>query len=109
MPTIEQNGVLTVINVFTVRPDDQQRLIDHLVESGETLKRLAPGFVSASYHRGLEGDRVANYAQWRSREDYEAAMRLPEVKARIGKAPDFARPDWHLYEVAHVVAAEDAR
>ena len=62
--------VVTLINVFTVEPDTQQQMVDLLVEATETVINRLPGFVSANIHKSLDGTRVANYAQWRSREAF---------------------------------------
>ena len=64
MATI-QNGrnVLTLINVFTVKPENQQRLVDLLTEATERTMKQLPGFVSASIHRSVDGTKAVNYAQ----------------------------------------------
>lgn len=106
MVTIDpKDKLFTVINVFTVDPDKQEALIEELAGYGEILKTHASGYIASCYHRGVDGDRVANYAQWRSRDDYERAMAVQEVKAAIGHPPKNGRPDWHAYEVAVVIAA----
>lgn len=46
---------LTNINVFTVVPRDQQKMIDLLVEATEETMKHLPRFVSASIHKGLDG------------------------------------------------------
>jgi quinol monooxygenase YgiN len=68
---------VTLINVFVVDPQKQQRLMDLLVEATETTMRDLPGFISANIHKSLDGTRVANYAQWRSREDFQAMLQNP--------------------------------
>ena len=70
----KDNDVVTLINVFTVAQDDQQRLVDVLVDATQKVMRKQPGFVSANIHRSLEGTRVTNYAQWQSREAFEAML-----------------------------------
>jgi quinol monooxygenase YgiN len=64
--------LVTLINVFTVEPANQQQLLELLGRASETSVRHAPGFISASLHRGLDGTKVTMYAQWRSVEDYQA-------------------------------------
>ncbi len=64
----KDNEVGTLINVFTVAPEDQQRLVDVLADATRAVMRKQPGFVSANIHRSLDGTRVTNYAQWRSTE-----------------------------------------
>jgi heme-degrading monooxygenase HmoA len=71
MATIaKHNDVVTLINVFTVAPHEQQRLVEVLVDATQSVMRKQPGFVSANIHRSLDGRRVTNYAQWRSREAF---------------------------------------
>ena len=63
--------MVTLINVFTVKAANQRQLLELLARAAETSVRHAPGFISASLHRGLDGTKVTMYAQWRSVEDYE--------------------------------------
>ena len=57
-----ERDVLTPINVFTVSPDDQQRLVELLVEATEAVISHQPGYVSANIHKSLDGAQVTNYA-----------------------------------------------
>lgn len=104
MVTINKdNAVVTLINVFTVAPEDQQRLVDVLIEATEAVMRKQPGFVSANIHRSLDGTRVTNYAQWRSQEAFEAMLRNPETAEHMGEAAGIAESfEPHLYEVSSV-------
>jgi quinol monooxygenase YgiN len=82
------NGPVTLINVFTVKPANQQRLIDLLSAVTERSVRYAPGFISARLHRSLDGTKVTMYALWRSVADYESdahrsrPITLPEASTR---------------------------
>jgi quinol monooxygenase YgiN len=101
MTTISKdNKVVTLINVFTVEPENQQRLADMLVEATEKTMKNLSGFVSATIHKSADGVRVANYAQWRRHEDFEAMFKNPEATAHM-KQPimEIAKFDAHLYEV----------
>ena len=99
----KDNDVVTLINVFTVAPEDQQRLVDVLVEATQAVMRKQPGFVSANIHKSLDGTRVANYAQWRSKEAFEAMLRDREAAEHMGEAARIAeRFEPHLYEVSFV-------
>ena len=63
MPVIKANsGLITQINVFTVKPENQPALIDLLIDSARSVCHL-PAWKSASIHRGLDGKTVVNYAQ----------------------------------------------
>lgn len=101
MVTISKsNSVVTLINVFTVNPEDQKKLVDLLLEATETTMKHVPGFVSASIHRSIDGERVVNYAQWKSREDFEAMVKNPEAEAHMKPIKEIATADFHLYELA---------
>jgi len=104
MVTIAKNNdVVTLINVFTVAPEDQQRLVEVLIEATQAVMRKQPGFVSANIHRSLDGTRVANYAQWRSREAVEAMLQYQEAADHMGEAASVAENfEPHLYEVTFV-------
>ena len=108
MATIRTDASLvTLINVFTVRPETQQPLIDILVEATESVIRHQPGFVSANIHRSVDGERVTNYAQWRTRADLEAMMRNPEARIHMEQAAQLADGfEPHLYEVAFTDEAD---
>ena len=97
----KDNDVVTLINVFTVAREDQQRLVDVLVDATRKVMSKQPGFVSASIHKSLDGTRVTNYAQWRSREAFEAMLENQEAAEHMGEAAGIAeRFEPHLYEVS---------
>jgi heme-degrading monooxygenase HmoA len=100
------NDVVTLINVFTVIPENQQKLIDMLVEATQQTMRYIPGFVSASFHKSADGTRVANYAQWRRAEDFEAMLRDPRAAEHMKPILEIATNDAHLYEVVESFTAE---
>jgi quinol monooxygenase YgiN len=101
MVTISKdNKVVTLINVFTVEPENQQRLVDLLVEATEKTMKSLPGFVSATIHKSADGVRVANYAQWRSRQDFAAMLKNPQATAHMKPITEIATFDAHLYEIA---------
>lgn len=94
--------VVTLINVFTVPPERQQELIALLMRATEDVMRERPGFVSANIHRGLDGTKVANYAQWRTRADFEAMLKDPACQEHMAAVAAFAEFEPALYEVASV-------
>ena len=97
------NNVVTLINVFTVRPEQQQRLVNSLIEATEAVMKYQPGFVSANIHKSLDGTRVTNYAQWRSREAFEAMLGNPEANVHMQQAARVAEKfEPHLYQVSFV-------
>jgi len=95
-------GVLTFINVFTVEPDQQQSLVDLLTEAAEQTFRHLPGFVSANSQRSLDGNKVVNHAQWRSKADFEAMRADPEARRHVQAAAAFAPFEPVFCEVSSV-------
>ena len=100
MTTISPSRKLvTLINVFTVEPANQQELLELLASATETSVRHAPGFISASLHRGLDGTKVTMYAQWRTVEDYQAMRENPAPLPYLQRALAIAKFDPGMYEV----------
>ncbi|MDK2768106.1 MAG: antibiotic biosynthesis monooxygenase [Sphingomonas sp.] len=93
---------ITLVNVFTVKPKHQDKLVAALIEATETTIRSLDGFVSANIHKSLDGKRVVNYAQWRSKEDFDAMMRTPKALLHMAPILLYAKPSPHLYEVVDV-------
>lgn len=100
---------IILINVFSVDPSRQQELIDLLTQATETSVRYAPGFISASLHRSLDGTKVAMYAKWRSTDDYEAMRKDPAPLPFLRRALEIARFQPGMYEVTRTftVSTED--
>jgi quinol monooxygenase YgiN len=100
MITIGANRKLvTLINVFTVEPTNQRQLLELLARATQTSVRHAPGFISASLHRGLDGTKVTMYAQWRSIEDYQAMRENPAPLPYLQQALAIAKFDPGMHEV----------
>lgn len=95
---------MTVINVFTVAPDQQARLIDLLSRATESSVRHVPGFVGAALHRGLDGTKVTMYAQWRTADDYARMRERPDSSPFLAEALTIARFDPGFYEVTETFA-----
>ena len=96
--------MITLINVFTVEPANQQRLVDLLTRATDEFVSRAPGFLSATLHRSLDGTKVTMSAQWRSREDYEAMRRDPGPLPFLQEALTIARFEPGMYEIVRQFA-----
>jgi heme-degrading monooxygenase HmoA len=104
MTTISPDRELvTLINVFTVAPERQNELLQLLQDATEHVMRHQPGFISANLHKSLDGHYVANYAQWRSVEDFQTMVNTPEAAEHMRQAAELAI-DFQpvLYQVAFV-------
>ena len=103
MTSITPAPTLTLINTFTVAPEHQAELIRLLDAATESVMKRQPGFISANIHRSLDGKRVVNYAQWRSKADFEAMQKNPEAGRHMQAAGQMAEKfEPVLYEVASV-------
>lgn len=98
-------GLVTVVNVFEVAPERQQELLALLDNATEEVMRHRPGFVSANFHRSLDGSRVVNYAQWESTEAFEGMLGDPVARAHMEATMEIATASPGLYEVASVHGA----
>jgi quinol monooxygenase YgiN len=103
MPTISNdNHFLTLINVFTVEPHNQQKLVELLTLATESTVRNIQGFISASLHRSIDGSKVTMYAQWRSIEDYQKMRNNPTASPYLQQALEIARFEPGMYEVLQI-------
>src|ERR1700676_2144947 len=105
MTTISaKSDVMTLINMFTVEPANQRRLVELLTEATEVSVGRAPGFVSASLHRSTDGTKVTMYAQWRSIDVYQGSVRNPGSLPFLEEALKIAKFDPGVYEVVRTFA-----
>jgi quinol monooxygenase YgiN len=94
---------VTLINVYEVAPDKQADLARLLAGATERVMRNQTGFISVSIHRSLDGTKVANYAQWASKEDLERMMKSPDAQAQIKQFAALAKSaSPAIYEVSSI-------
>jgi len=94
--------MIVAINVFTVDPASQQRLIDLLTHATDEFVSRAPGFLTSTLHRSLDGSKVTMHAEWRSLEDYQAMREDPGSRDLFREALTFATFDPGTYEVVRI-------
>ncbi len=83
MPKISKEADLqTVITTFEMTPGTCQDLMDALKDAYENFISKQPGFISAGLHVNDAQTRIANYSQWRRREDFQAMLRSEEMRER---------------------------
>ncbi|MBO0794290.1 MAG: antibiotic biosynthesis monooxygenase, partial [Ktedonobacteraceae bacterium] len=81
------------------RPEQQQELIDQWTRFAEQIHN-EPGLIGTALHRSTDGTRVVNYAQWRSREDFDRFQQKYSAQF-ASRLPLASRVDPHLYEVVY--------
>ena len=100
---------VTLINVFTVDPARQDELVALLARATEATVRKAPGFISSTLHRSLDGTRVTMYAQWQSREAYQAMREDPGSRPYLEQALAIATLEPGMYEVVRTFLSTRVR
>ena len=90
--------LVTLINVFTVDPKDQERLVKLWQEGTDEVMRHLPGFISANVHRSLDGTKVINYAQWESVDAFTSSVQNSDVAAYFERLAQIGTPDPILCE-----------
>jgi hypothetical protein len=58
-------------------------LLQALRDATDEIFRHQPGFISANLHMSRDLRRVLNYAQWRSKGEYVAMSKQPEVQEHM--------------------------
>jgi quinol monooxygenase YgiN len=105
MSTIEKGkSVITLINVFSVEPEKQEKLVTLLIEATQQTVKNMPGFVSANIHRSLDGKKVVNYAQWESMAAFEAMRKNPNAIPHMQPAAALAQFEPILCEVSEAIS-----
>jgi len=72
----------TVITTFEMTPGTCYDLLEELKDAYESFIRHQPGFIGAGLHVNDAQTRIANYSQWKRREDFLAMLRSEEMRAR---------------------------
>lgn len=75
----------TVITTFEMTPGTCLDLLDELKDAYESFIQHQPGFIGAGLHVNDAQTRIANYSQWRRRDDFLAMLRSPEMRERNRK------------------------
>jgi quinol monooxygenase YgiN len=70
----------TVITTFEMTPGTAADLMEALQAAYAEFIRHQPGFLGAGLHMNDAQTRIANYSQWRRREDFMAMLRTPEMR-----------------------------
>lgn len=96
----QTKGMVAIINVFTVQPENQQKLLNMITSFSERTASKCPGFISARFHAGLEGTRVTGIIYWQSQEACNNLWQTPEWRPFLEEhSPLFQHLDSHFYTV----------
>lgn len=99
----DAGSVCTMINTFGVSPARQNAVVALLKDFTERHASRFPGFISASVHASLDGQRVVNYVQWEREDDLVVMLATQVAKAHMVEIGILAESvDPVFYRVAYV-------
>lgn len=114
MPTIIQDGPFTILMEFEVAPGRQREMIEGVTAIVARNMSRNPGLIASCFHAAEDGTHVYNYAQWISREAWQAAsvsgpanpvsVEIVAVLDRCGGRRNYVRP----LEVVRIVEGAGA-
>lgn len=73
--------VTTLINVLTVEPENQAKLLDSLRQNAESVVSTLPGWISTSFVVSHDKARIVIYSQWRDLAALRAMQSHPQMRA----------------------------
>lgn len=97
--------IQTVITTFEVTPATCQDLFEELSSACEEVISKQPGYIASALHINDARTRIANYSQWRSRDDFHAMLRVDEMRVRNKRINELCKNFAPvMYEVAACVS-----
>ena len=94
--------IQTVITTFEMTPGTCQDLLEALHDAYTNFITKQPGFIAAGLHVNDAQTRIANYSQWRRREDFQAMLRSEEMRDRNRRIHEMCRSfEPVMYDVAY--------
>ncbi len=101
----QERHLITLINVFETKPEQQQVLLDELSRFADSVKSEL-GLIGVALHQSTDGLRVVNYAQWRSEADLGRFVQKyhDRMEAQLQLCE---RANAHVYKVAYLYDPAD--
>ena len=85
--------ITTLINILTVEPANQSRLIELLRDSTESVVSRLDGWISTSFIAATDQRHVVIYSQWRDPASVEAMRTNPDMVAYFPRVSALAAFD----------------
>ena len=99
------SAVTTLVNVFTVEPDNQAKVLPLLQEGAETMFSKMPGWISSNLLKSRDGGRVVVYSQWRDDKAIDAFRQDPRMKAYLQSFGALAKHEAFTCDVSYSLHA----
>jgi quinol monooxygenase YgiN len=93
--------VTTLINVLTVEPENQKKLIELLRENTDNVVTTLAGWISTSFLASSDGRHIVIYSQWRDHASVEAMQSHPQMVAYFPRIAALAAFDSIAGEIAY--------
>jgi len=94
-----------LLNILTVDPTNQGRLLEMLRDNTDTVIRTLDGWISTTLIASADGRRVVIHSQWRDAAAVAAMRSDPRMVAYFPKLAALASFDSIVGGVAHATAA----
>src|ERR1700678_4221155 len=91
----------TLINILTVEPENQQKLIKLLRDNTDSVVSRLDGWISTSFTAATDQRHVVIYSQWRDLASVEAMRTNPDMAAYFPKIAAFAAFDSVVGDVVY--------
>jgi len=99
------SAVTTLVNVFTVEPDNQPNVLALLHEGIETMFSKMPGWISTNLLKSRDGRQVVVYSQWRDARDIDAFRQDPRMKPYFQQFGALAKHETFTCDVSYSLHA----
>lgn len=93
-----QEQTVTLINVLSVEPSHQQKLLSILKKGEQEIMAKQKGYLSSKIYKSKDGRSVTVLAQWESPKDIEAVKTDPKNLDYLKSIQEIAEPKANLYE-----------
>ena len=93
-------AVTTLVNVFTVEPDNQPKVIALLEEGTDAMFSAMPGWISTNLHNSRDGRQVIVYSQWRDAASIDAFRSDPRIKPYLARFGELTTQEAFTCDVA---------
>ena len=84
---------VTLVNILTVKQDQQGELVESLRHNTETVIKTLKGWIATSLVASADGKRVIIYSQWETADDVDAMRSDPRMRAYFPKVAELASLD----------------
>ena len=95
------SAVTTLVNVFTLEPDNQPKVLALLQEGIETMFSKMPGWISTNLLKSRDGRQVVVYSQWQDAKAIEAFRQDARMKPYFQRFAALAKSEAFTCDVAY--------